>query len=147
MQDAGHVPFTHHASVSKRQTSSTLEDLRVVKKGPWGFEGFWQTGPRKGALGPQATLFKAPALMRHTIEALDTRGFANITAVYAVPSSPGRCRLIVRQPFRFKNGILRLVFGLMPAFMGHLGNLSVLDDDNVSHCGECFETTWIGRAP
>jgi hypothetical protein len=70
--------------------------------------------------------------MRHTIDAFSTRGFANITAVYGVPTTPGRCRLIVRQPFKFKNKVIRKLFGIMPQFMGHLGNLSVLDDDNVS---------------
>lgn len=69
--------------------------------------------------------------MRHTIDAFDTRGFANITAVYGVPTTPGRCRLFVRQPFRFKNKIVRKLFGIMPEFMSHLGNLNVLDDDNI----------------
>ena len=36
-------------------------------------------GPRRGGLGSQSTLFRAPSLMRHTIDALDNRGFANIT--------------------------------------------------------------------
>jgi hypothetical protein len=70
-------------------------------------------------------------LMRHTIDAFDSKGFANITAVYGVPISPGRCRLIVRQPFRFKNKIIRAVFALVPDFFSHLGNLNVLDDDNI----------------
>lgn len=69
--------------------------------------------------------------MRHTIDAYDTKGFSNITAVYGVPTTPGRCRLIVRQPFKFKNKIIRGVFGILPDFFGHLGNLDVLDDDNI----------------
>ena len=129
---AGHVPFTHHASVSKRQSSGTFTDMKVTEKGPWGFKGIWPTGPRRGGLGAQLTLFQGPNLMRHTIDAFSTRGFANITAVYGVPTVPGRCRLIVRQPFKFKNKLIRKAFGIMPEFMGHLGNLSVLDDDNVS---------------
>lgn len=36
-------------------------------------------GPRRGGLGAQNTQFQAPVLMRHTIDAFDTRGFANIT--------------------------------------------------------------------
>ncbi|KAH7622547.1 hypothetical protein Ndes2526B_g03378 [Nannochloris sp. 'desiccata'] len=129
--DAGHVPFTHHASVSKRQSSGMFEDMRIEEKGPWGFKGIWPTGPRKGGLGAQLTHFQGPNLMRHTIDAFSTRGFANITAVYGVPTTPGRCRLIVRQPFKFKNKLIRKAFGIMPQFMGHLGNLSVLDDDNI----------------
>lgn len=52
-------------------------------------------------------------------------------AVYGVPVAPGRCRAIVRQPFRFKNKLLPLAFKVMPAFLGHLGNNSVLDEDNI----------------
>jgi hypothetical protein len=121
----------HHASVSKRQSSGKYTDMRVIDKGPWGFTGEWPTGPRKGGLGAQRTLFQAPNLMRHTIDASDTRGFANITAVYGVPTTAGRCRLIVRQPFKFKNKAIKALFGIMPEFMSHLGNMTVLDDDNV----------------
>ena len=39
----------------------------------------WHAGPRKGTLGAQHTVFQGPVLMRHTIDAYDTRGFANIT--------------------------------------------------------------------
>lgn len=59
---------------------------------------------------PQYTEFRAPTHMRHTIDALDTKGFANITAVYAVPTTPGRSRVFVRQPFRFKFWLPNLVF-------------------------------------
>lgn len=52
-------------------------------------------------------------------------------AVYGVPVAPGRCRAIVRQPFRFKNKLVPLLFKLSPAFLGHLGNNSVLDEDNI----------------
>ncbi|EFN56079.1 hypothetical protein CHLNCDRAFT_145588 [Chlorella variabilis] len=120
--DCGHVPFTHHGERAA---------LGVLERGQFGFQGVWPTGPRKGALGAQHTRFEGPVLMRHTIDAFDTRGFGNITAVYGVPVAPGRCRAIVRQPFRFKNKLLPLAFKVMPAFLGHLGNNSVLDEDNI----------------
>lgn len=75
-------------------------------------------GPRRGALGAQNTLFQAPGLMRHTIDAFDTRGFANITSVYAVPTTPGRCRAFVRQPFKFKSKLIPLVFDISPKWLG-----------------------------
>ena len=53
--------------------------MQVTDRGAYGFRGVWATGPRRGALGAQHTLFAGPALMRHTIDAYDTRGFANIT--------------------------------------------------------------------
>ncbi|PSC75151.1 Pheophorbide a oxygenase [Micractinium conductrix] len=127
--DAGHVPFTHHGSVSKRQSSGNFDDMRITERGEYGFKGIWPTGPRKGGLGAQLTLFQGPVLMRHTIDAYDTKGFANITSVYGVPVAPGRCRAIVRQPIRFKNKLLPLLFKLSPQFLGHLGNNSVLDED------------------
>ena len=40
------------------------------------------------------------------------------TAVYGIPTTPGRCRAIVRQPFKFKNKLLPLVFKVLPVFMG-----------------------------
>lgn len=52
-----------------------------------------------------------------------------LAAVYGVPVAPGRCRAIVRQPIRFKNKLLPLLFKLSPQFLGHLGNNSVLDED------------------
>ncbi len=129
--DASHVPFTHHKSVSKRESSGSFADMAVTGRGAWGFAGRWASGPRRGGLGAQETLFAGPNLMRHTIDAFSTRGFANVTAVYGTPTAPGRCRLFVRQPFRFKNKVVRALFALAPTFLAHLGNLNVLDDDNI----------------
>ncbi|KAL6778308.1 hypothetical protein ACKKBG_A17685 [Auxenochlorella protothecoides x Auxenochlorella symbiontica] len=129
--DAGHVPFTHHATVSKRTSSGSFADLAVTERSEAGFRGLWPSGPRRGALGPQATEWRGPNLMRHTIEAQETRGFSNITAVYAVPIAPGRCRAIVRQPFKFKNRVIPAVMGLVPRFATHLDALKILDDDVV----------------
>ena len=35
-------------------------------------------------------------------------------AVYGVPTSPGRCRALVRQPFKFKSKLVPLLFRLLP---------------------------------
>lgn len=58
----------------------------------------------------QDTLFGAPCLMRHTIDAQDKKGFSNITAVYATPIAPGRSRAIIRNLFKFKSPIPRFFF-------------------------------------
>ena len=50
LADPGHVPFTHHATVSKRSTSSVI-DLEVTRRGPDGFDGRWVAGPRQGTMG------------------------------------------------------------------------------------------------
>lgn len=48
--DTGHVPFTHHASVSKRSTADVMK-LEMKTQGPTGFTGRNEKGPRKGQLG------------------------------------------------------------------------------------------------
>lgn len=128
--DPAHTSFTHHASVSRRESSGNFADMQLLDKGTRGFTGTWPTGPRRGKLGAQNTIFTGP-LMRHTIDAYDTKGFANVTAVYGIPMSEGKCRVIVRQPFKFKNPIPRFFFSALPAFLSHLGALNVFDDDNV----------------
>ena len=62
----------------------------------------------------QDTLFGAPCLMRHTIDAQASKGFSNITAVYATPTTPGRCRAIIRNLFKFKSPIPRFFFSEYP---------------------------------
>lgn len=74
-------------------------------------------------------------------------GFETWTVAYATPTGPGRCRLLARFPFRFppadesKQSGLRaflpsinlpdLAIRKLPDFMNHLGQLKVLDDDNI----------------
>lgn len=48
--DVGHVPFTHHASVSKRSSADVIK-LDMKTQGPKGFTGRNERGPRKGQLG------------------------------------------------------------------------------------------------
>ena len=48
--DVGHVPFTHHASVSKRSSADVIK-LDMKAQGPTGFTGRNERGPRKGQLG------------------------------------------------------------------------------------------------
>ena len=48
--DVGHVPFTHHASVSKRSSADVIK-LDVKQQDITGFEGRNERGPRKGQLG------------------------------------------------------------------------------------------------
>ena len=42
--DSGHLPFAHHGSVSKRHLSGEFKDMKIEKKGPWGFTGVWPEG-------------------------------------------------------------------------------------------------------
>jgi phenylpropionate dioxygenase-like ring-hydroxylating dioxygenase large terminal subunit len=84
LADPGHVPFTHHATVSKRSTSSII-DLKLTAKDRDGFDGVWEAGPRQGKLGcvpylgylcriPAGIILPAPLLYRlHSLAAI---GFA-----------------------------------------------------------------------
>jgi phenylpropionate dioxygenase-like ring-hydroxylating dioxygenase large terminal subunit len=126
--DVSHVPFTHHRTVGKRENASPVEAV-ITREDSQGFEAFWQEGPRRGKLGSQDTHFRAPQLMWHDLTA---KGFARIlTVVYAVPISRGKCRLFARFPFQFKAAAPRLLVGLRPRWLQHIGNHKVLEDDQV----------------
>jgi phenylpropionate dioxygenase-like ring-hydroxylating dioxygenase large terminal subunit len=126
--DVSHVPFTHHRTVGKRENAAPVE-AELQSFGPEGFTALWAEGPRKGRLGSQHTTFTAPCLMWHDLTA---KGFGRIlTVVYATPIRPGECRLFARFPFQFQSALPRLLVGLRPRWLQHLGNHTVLDDDQV----------------
>jgi len=126
--DVSHVPFTHHRTVGRRENAAPVEAERTGF-GPEGFTLLWREGPRRGRLGSQHTTFRAPGLLWHDLSA---RGFARIlTVVYAVPIERGSCRLIARFPFRFESPLPRLLLRLRPEWLQHIGNHTVLEDDQV----------------
>ena len=126
--DVSHVPFTHHRTVGRRDNAAPVE-AELLSQGPEGFTALWAEGPRQGRLGSQHTTFMAPGLMWHDLTA---RGFGRIlTVVYATPIRPGECRLFARFPFQFNSALPRLLVGLRPRWLQHLGNHTVLDDDQV----------------
>ena len=126
--DVSHVPFTHHKTVGRRDNASPVL-AQITREGEDGFEAFWEEGPRKGKLGSQATRFDAPQLMWHDLTA---KGFARIlTVVYAVPIRRGECRLFARFPFQFQSAVPRLLIGLRPRWLQHIGNHKVLEDDQI----------------
>ena len=80
------------------------------------------------------------------VEECFDKGFETWTVAYATPTGPGRCRLMARFPFRFpapdkpKKGLMALLPSVnlpdlalrrLPDWMNHLGQLKVLDDDNI----------------
>ena len=105
-----------------------------------------------GAKTERTTVFRAPTYMHHQIRTAPAgsddyeKGFETWTVAYATPTGPGRCRLLARFPFRFpppksKRGILgrvlptinvpKAVFQRVPDWVQHMGQLTVLDDDNI----------------
>ena len=126
--DVSHVPFTHHKTVGKRENAAPVE-ATITGEDASGFKAFWEEGPRRGRLGAQSTTFLAPQLMWHDLTA---RGFGRIlTVVYAVPIRRGECRLFARFPFQFQSALPRLLIGLRPRWLQHIGNHKVLEDDQV----------------
>ena len=128
--DVSHVPFTHHNSVGKRENATPVNLELTSESGVTakGFEGIWQEGPRKGKYGSQYTEYNAPTLMRHTLK---TPAFTTLTVVYAVPTTPGRCRLMARFPFIFKSALPRFFFGLYPQWFSHTNQNAILEDDQI----------------
>jgi hypothetical protein len=101
----------------------------ITREAEDGFDAFWEEGPRRGKLGSQTTSFHAPQLMWHDLTA---KGFARIlTVVYAVPIRRGECRLFARFPFQFQSAVPKLLIGLRPRWLQHIGNHKVLEDDQV----------------
>mgnify|MGYP006267775581 FL=1 len=124
--DVSHVPFTHHATVGRRENAGPVE-MQLTGFGPEGFTSLWPEGPRRGRLGSQSTTYAAPCLMWHELEA---KGFARIlTVVYATPIRPGACRLFARFPFQFRSPWPGRLLSLRPQWLQHLGNHVVLEDD------------------
>ncbi|MBP0017668.1 MAG: Rieske 2Fe-2S domain-containing protein [Cyanobacteria bacterium SBLK] len=126
--DPSHVAFTHHPRVGNRANAKEfLLEVSAVERS--GFAGFWEEGPRRGKLGPQKTTFTAPNLMWHDIA--DSPFGQVMTVVYATPIEKGKCRALVRLPFRFKSALPRLVFKMTPRWYSHLNQMSILEDDQI----------------
>jgi phenylpropionate dioxygenase-like ring-hydroxylating dioxygenase large terminal subunit len=126
--DASHVTFTHHGTVGNRANAAPVE-LEVISSGKHGFRGTWGEGPRRGKLGRQDTTFIAPNLMWHD---LTSKQFGRtLTVVYATPIRKGECRLFARFPFKFASKIPALFIKLTPRWYSHLGQNSILEDDQI----------------
>jgi phenylpropionate dioxygenase-like ring-hydroxylating dioxygenase large terminal subunit len=126
--DVSHVPFTHHATVGRRENAGPVQ-LELTGFGPEGFTGVWAEGPRQGKLGSQHTTYAAPCLMWHDLTA---KGFARIlTVVYATPIRRGECRLFARFPFQFHSPWPARLLALRPRWLQHIANHTVLEDDQL----------------
>tara|TARA_B110000977_G_scaffold27800_1_gene35359 strand:- start:18022 stop:19713 length:1692 start_codon:yes stop_codon:yes gene_type:complete len=128
VMDVSHVPFTHHNSVGKRENATPVVLEMEGELKPGGFTGIWKEGPRSGKYGSQFTEFSAPSLMRHTLR---TEQFTTLTVVYAVPTTPGRCRLMARFPFIFSSALPRMFFKIVPRWWSHLNQNAILEDDQI----------------
>jgi phenylpropionate dioxygenase-like ring-hydroxylating dioxygenase large terminal subunit len=62
--DVSHVPFTHHATVGRRENAGPVE-LELTAFGPSGFTGLWQEGPLRGPV-PDVARPHRPGLRAHS---------------------------------------------------------------------------------
>jgi phenylpropionate dioxygenase-like ring-hydroxylating dioxygenase large terminal subunit len=126
--DVSHVPYTHHATVGRRETAGPV-NAELTSFDAGGFTGVWKEGPRRGTLGSQFTTYAAPCLMWHDLTA---KGFARIlTVVYATPIRRGECRLFARFPFLFQSPWPARLLRLRPEWLQHINNHVVLEDDQI----------------
>lgn len=137
--------------LTERVTATGFEGEQAPPLPSAGVSGREQQGP--GAKTERTTVFRAPTYMHHKIRTAPAgsdddfdKGFETWTVAYATPTGPGRCRLLARFPFRFPSpkpraGVLgkllpsvnvpKTVFKCVPDWVQHMGQLTVLDDDNI----------------
>lgn len=130
VMDPAHLPFTHHKTISKRDKASPISFGALEGFTPQGF-----AASRATPGGPGRLTFRAP----HLVLAETHRGedsYSDWNVVYAVPSEPGRCRLLVRVVFEVSKlpiplkWILGFAFTKQPIWLSHLTTHKILEDDN-----------------
>jgi len=122
--DVGHVHFTHHATISRRE-NAPITTLQVKNRGKYGFEG----SQDRNVPGRRTSVFQAPAFLRHTIDRQEENGSLLLIVVYAVPVSPGHCRLLNRQVFKLKSSFAMGIISRLPGWVFHPSNNVILEDD------------------
>ena len=160
--DPSHVPFTHHATIGKRDYAGPVPLKLTSDVSASGFLGTWERNVSaspmtKKYLGrvKRETIVNAPSYMHHLIS---TPELSTWTVTYATPSRPGKSRILARFPFKFPDPapaadgssttysaprtkkssltsrLRRAIFLRIPDWLQHLTQNRVLDDDNIFHC-------------
>ena len=129
VMDPAHLPFTHHKTISSRAKAAPITFGKLE-----GFSAAGFTAPRQTPATGRLT-FRAP----HLVLAETHRGAASYSdwnVVYAVPTGPGQCRLLVRVVFEVSKlpiplkWILTYAFTRQPIWWTHLTTHKILEDDN-----------------
>ncbi|KAJ8607987.1 hypothetical protein CTAYLR_008226 [Chrysophaeum taylorii] len=127
--DPSHLPFTHDGTISRRAAARAVP-FGPIETSKHGFSAERRTPGTRGVVA-----WRAPNLVVSRTER--PRSFRDWNVVYAVPSEPGKCRLIVRVVFevaKIPNRIQRALISTAfraPPWIGHLSSHRVLEDDNV----------------
>jgi len=130
VMDPAHLPFTHHKTISRRSKAAPISFGALENFSHTGF-----TAVRQTAGGPGRLTFRAPLLvLAETHRGPDS--YSDWNVVYAVPTEPGRCRLLVRVVFEVSKlpiplkWVLSFAFTKQPTWWTHLGTHQILEDDN-----------------
>jgi len=138
--DPAHLPFTHHGTISNRAKAGpvTLTRRQGDMEGPAVGSGQPEAGfaldRTSGGVG-SGVAFKAP----NCVVSVTRRpgSFSDWNVVYAVPTSPGECRLLVRVVFETgamanpQRVLFEALFNKSPAWALHANNHRVIEDDNI----------------
>ena len=130
VMDPAHLPFTHHATISSRSKATPITFGPLG--GSFGPRGFSASRSTMG--GPGRVTFGAPNLV--IAETHRDGSYSDWNVVYAVPTEPGRCRLLVRVVFEVAKlpvplkWILTWAFTRQPTWLSHLTTHVILEDDN-----------------
>ena len=130
VMDPAHLPFTHHKTISRRSKAAPISFGALENFSHTGF-----TAVRQTAGGPGRLTFRAPLLvLAETHRGPDS--YSDWNVVYAVPTEPGKCRLLVRVVFEVSKlpiplkWVLSFAFTKQPTWWTHLGTHQILEDDN-----------------
>ena len=142
VMDPAHLPYTHHMTISSRGKAQPIPFANLSPLRPDGFEADRPTegwpgkvtfkAPhlvlrRSSNLPCPSTGFHSPSMAFHQVLAETHRGegsFSDWNVVYAVPTAPGKCRLLVRVVFETAamkpplKWILSFAFNTQPTWSG-----------------------------
>ena len=120
VMDPAHLPFTHHQTISKRTKAAPIAFGKLQDFSPRGF-----SAERHAADSPGRVSFAAPCLVRAETHR-GPQSYSDWNLVYAVPTEPGRCRLLVRVVFEVSKlplplrWIIGVAFTKLPIWWNHL---------------------------
>eukprot|EP00288_Rhodomonas_lens_P015310 CAMPEP_0177696784 /NCGR_PEP_ID=MMETSP0484_2-20121128/4164_1 /TAXON_ID=354590 /ORGANISM="Rhodomonas lens, Strain RHODO" /LENGTH=611 /DNA_ID=CAMNT_0019207777 /DNA_START=123 /DNA_END=1959 /DNA_ORIENTATION=- len=158
--DSSHLHFVHHKTVSNKARASPMSFVMTDPLDQRrGFNATWELksvdepdtpSPAKPSGGsvdmfdmvdmapepedakpkqlPRYTQFRPPSYMHHIVQ---QEGLEAWTVGYAVPIRPGQARLIARFPFKFDAKLPKFLIKYYPAWLQHIGQHKVLEDDNI----------------
>eukprot|EP00271_Cylindrocystis_brebissonii_P012976 TRINITY_DN32506_c0_g1_i1.p1 TRINITY_DN32506_c0_g1~~TRINITY_DN32506_c0_g1_i1.p1 ORF type:complete len:566 (-),score=87.53 TRINITY_DN32506_c0_g1_i1:996-2693(-) len=129
--DPSHVPVAHHnvnGGLMGKRTDSKPLPLEV---GPVSVGGFVGKLPKPDGAAPTNHVFQPPARFTYDFEVRGKKELRGMVTTYCVPTSPGRCRIMVVNARNFFLGMSSgpLWWQIIPRWFDHQLMLNLLDGD------------------